>query len=340
MNIATKLRMSAIPFALLVSLSASAQVKNPGFEVGGAGIQPPGWDNVGGVLQGPPEGAGLGGPGSNSAVFHLGTGDGLVGGFRGAGICQPFKCGQPDDTKQCFVRFAYVFNDGTANGNARAFVAMDGPKGLYLTMLPDNVPPGPQRVQVTYPCCGPLRLYFGLVEPTATTTFQSVFAVDQIEDKCGIVGFPGTPTLAMPPYDSSPNDPVSVLVNELCDQLPWLDMGSAKPASNGERPWLLGSGDLTAGSVNSLHVANATSTSLTVLFIGGSVADVNFAGGTLVPTPDLVAVMGTNADGTIDLPFSLPASTLPGLTSYSQAWILNPINGTVSATNGLRAVVQ
>lgn len=337
MSSAKTLCCASLPLALFTALTATAQVKNPGFEVGGTGIHPPGWHQVGGVRQDGPEGAGLGGPGNDSALITAGMGVMLPGPFRGAGIRQVFDCGNPQVGTACFIRFAYAYDDSMAPASS-AFVAIDGPAGLLVAALPDNLPPGPQRVQVAYPVCGKLALAFGVVEADVGMGMLSMLLVDQIQTKCDTQAFAGTPVLALGPYPTAAGDPLSELLQRLYAPAPFTDLGHGK-AGAGDEPWLLGSGSMQQGSSNSIHVANAAPLRPTALIVGANQANVPFLGGLLVPSPDLVLTFTTDANGAIDLPFTLPAAVPAGVSLYAQDWILEA-GGTIAATNGLQLTAQ
>lgn len=178
---ACKSGMPGLVIAMLVcGTPAVAAIVNGDFE---AAPPPPvpGWVELGGVVQLPPEGAGGGGAGANSAWFGgtMVNGIPLGGGFRGSIIMQTFDCeGGPTDT--CYIKFTYRLTPPPPPA-ALAFVAVDGPAGMKWAALP-FVGAATTR-QIAYPSCGVLRLYFGMVEANAVT-ISIHFYLDNVDDRC------------------------------------------------------------------------------------------------------------------------------------------------------------
>ncbi len=101
----------------------------------------------------------------------------------------------------------------------------------------------------------------------------------------------------------------------------FVDLGGADPGTNGD-PVLGAHGTLTPGSQNILGISNGLPSSPAVLFFALSQAAVPFKGGTLQAFPVLGSVpLTTNANGTINLPFTWPAALPAGLTPTFQAAI-------------------
>ncbi|HTE06631.1 MAG TPA: hypothetical protein VK824_10575, partial [Planctomycetota bacterium] len=119
---------------------------------------------------------------------------------------------------------------------------------------------------------------------------------------------------------------------------PWSDLGFAKAGSAGA-PQLAGSGPLTAGSGNQLLLTGGKPSSVAVLVFGFSAAPVPFKGGTLVPVPQLLLPLATDASGATTLAFAWPAGASAGTTLCFQLWIEDggASNG-LSASNGLQGV--
>jgi hypothetical protein len=81
-------------------------------------------------------------------------------------------------------------------------------------------------------------------------------------------------------------------------------------------PLLVGSGNLAAGSPNSLSLTSAAPSASALLFVSLSSTPASFKGGTLVPVPFLMSVpLGTDGSGALLLPFTWPAG-VPGDTSF------------------------
>lgn len=101
---------------------------------------------------------------------------------------------------------------------------------------------------------------------------------------------------------------------------PWDNLGFGLPGTNGQAT-LVGTGDLTGGSLNRLDLANAAPSSPAIVFVGLAAGNAPFKGGTLVPVPVLITVtLGTNAVGDIALPFVWPTGIPSGLAFYFHYW--------------------
>jgi hypothetical protein len=104
-------------------------------------------------------------------------------------------------------------------------------------------------------------------------------------------------------------------------------------------PSLVGFGPLTDGSSNGLAVRGALAGAGGVLVAGFSALNQPFAGGVLVPTPDILVTVATTPLGRIDFGFTWPSGVPSGLSLYLQAWIFDPAGvGGTSASNGLLGV--
>lgn len=116
---------------------------------------------------------------------------------------------------------------------------------------------------------------------------------------------------------------------------PWQNLGFAKPGSSGT-PALFGVGAPAPGSSVTLAVANAAAAAPLWLVVGGARLDLPFLGGVLVPSPQVVLPLATDAGGGLALPVAWPAGVPAGTAIYLQAWIADggAAQGT-SATNGL-----
>jgi hypothetical protein len=119
---------------------------------------------------------------------------------------------------------------------------------------------------------------------------------------------------------------------------PWAELGFAQAGSAG-LPHLAGSGPLTTGSGNQLALTDAAPSAPAVLVFGFTALMAPFKGGTMVPKPDLLLPLPTNAAGGASLPFTWPAGAPAGITLHFQAWILDAaaVNG-FAASNGIAGV--
>jgi hypothetical protein len=81
---------------------------------------------------------------------------------------------------------------------------------------------------------------------------------------------------------------------------------------------LYGTGDLSAGSANSIVLHNASPLALAALFLAFSSTPVPFMGGILQPFPfaSLIVLM-TSPTGTIAMPFTMPS----GVPSDTRLWL-------------------
>ncbi len=120
----------------------------------------------------------------------------------------------------------------------------------------------------------------------------------------------------------------------------WKDLGSAKAGSNGV-PLLAATGGLTSNAAGSLKLSAAKPSSVAYGIVGTATAMSPLFGGTLVPAPEFVFTVPTDASGKVTLPFTMPANTPAGWDVHVQFWIADP--GAVfgwSASNALRGTTQ
>jgi hypothetical protein len=96
----------------------------------------------------------------------------------------------------------------------------------------------------------------------------------------------------------------------------WVDKGSALAGVSGN-PSLVGTGDLSAGSPNSLNLTNAAPSALAALFYATGSIPQPFKGGTILPGPLFPPFYATtSAGGAIPIAFLMPA-----LPSGTQLWV-------------------
>jgi len=135
----------------------------------------------------------------------------------------------------------------------------------------------------------------------AGSTYNSVLSgIDRIQFTTYVPGF----------FYGGTNFRLSV-DNISIQPLAWQDVGSALPGVAGD-PVLVGTGDLSAGSANSLGLSNAAPNATIGYIVGVSAANLPFSGGTLVPNPQLVFLLTSNGAGALDLPFIMPPGTPSG----------------------------
>jgi len=110
--------------------------------------------------------------------------------------------------------------------------------------------------------------------------------------------------------------------------------GSAGP------PALQVSGTLQGGSTVVFQVSNARVSSPLWLLTGFSALNAPFKGGTLVPSPDLVTALGTDAGGALLLAFPWPVGLPSGVGLWWQAWIADAAAAQgFAATNGIKGTL-
>lgn len=118
------------------------------------------------------------------------------------------------------------------------------------------------------------------------------------------------------------SEPSTYVVKIALDDV-WMDVGRGLVGAHGP-PRLVGTGPLTAASTASLEITGAPAGALVLLTAGRSFDDVPLQGGLLValPTagvpPEVASPLGVVS---IDVPLSV--DVLPGLTMYTQAWIVD-----------------
>jgi hypothetical protein len=138
------------------------------------------------------------------------------------------------------------------------------------------------------------------------------------------------------PFDDGQPDSGAVY---LFQRSVWTNEGSALAGVDGP-PVLSGLGTLAAGSDNSASLVHAAPSALAGLFVGFASTPVPFKGGTLLPFPFLeLVLLDTGPDGTLPLPFVVPAGIPPGTEVWAQ-WAIQDaaaVKG-VSLSNALLGV--
>ncbi len=102
---------------------------------------------------------------------------------------------------------------------------------------------------------------------------------------------------------------------------PWTDLGKSLAGTNGA-PELSGIGTLAAGSLTTLTLRNGAPNTPSVFVAGGSRIDLPFLGGVLVPAPDLLFQINTDATGGAAISFNYPAVP-SGSSLYFQQWVFD-----------------
>jgi len=115
-----------------------------------------------------------------------------------------------------------------------------------------------------------------------------------------------------------PTDVVDVFIPE---DHPWSALGDGLPGTDGTTPYLSAFGTLAAGSPLRLLLEDAPPSATASLVAGLALLGVPFKGGVLVPAPDLVVPVPTNATGTAQVEGTWPAGVPGGTALLVQAWI-------------------
>lgn len=105
----------------------------------------------------------------------------------------------------------------------------------------------------------------------------------------------------------------------------WTDLGNGLAGVAGE-PTLSLSGTLEAGAPTTLVMIKGHPLSATALVLGLARLNAPFKGGVLVPKPDLLVPLVTNAAGYVGLDFSFPAGVPAGTPLIVQCWVEDPTN--------------
>jgi hypothetical protein len=120
----------------------------------------------------------------------------------------------------------------------------------------------------------------------------------------------------------------------------WTDLGLGKPGGSGI-PRLAGVGPLKGGTSGRLDLDGAGPGGAAFLVAGLAAANLPLYGGTLVPSPLVVASIPVSGAGTASVPFTWPASVPAGTELFAQCWIPDPAASFgYAASNGLRGVSQ
>ncbi|RKY21261.1 MAG: hypothetical protein DRQ55_04975 [Planctomycetota bacterium] len=164
-----------------------------------------------------------------------------------------------------------------------------------------------------------------------------------ILDALGSYGFTGLTVFNWTMVDG-PFDAMGLIFESMTievDGSAWSDIGSALAGVDGD-PRLIGTGDLSDGSANSVELAHAAPGALTGLFLAlGPTTPVPFKGGTLQPVPLLIEpiLLPSSPTGTLSLPFVMPAGLPAGAELVVQMAIQDgaAIHG-VALSNAIRGV--
>lgn len=113
-----------------------------------------------------------------------------------------------------------------------------------------------------------------------------------------------------------PDQPHATLRLVLRLESPWSSEGGAVGGAT-----LLARGDVVSGATVDLALSDAPTLATGSLVVGGAVLGLPFKGGTLVPMPDLLLPVTTDADGRLALSAAVPAGLPSGVDVVVQAWL-------------------
>jgi hypothetical protein len=120
----------------------------------------------------------------------------------------------------------------------------------------------------------------------------------------------------------------------------WSNVGYAKAGTNGE-PVLQGTGPFTPDSINILSLSSALESASTMLVASPTPLYAAFKGSVLVPGPDVILPLTTDAAGDLSLQFRWPIGLPAGIDLYYQMWVLDPgATQGFAASNGLQSTSQ
>jgi len=171
---------------------------------------------------------------------------------------------------------------------------------------------------------------FEPILPAGSTWTSVLSGIDRIEFTTLVPGF----FFSFAHFDlSADNISIQPIANSA-----WTDLGFALAGVNGD-PALVGSGSLASGSINSVDLSNAAPVATAGIFIGLSAITAPFKGGTLVPNPDALIIVNTDALGEFGLGFHMPAGVPAGVSLFVQMGVQDgaAING-VALSNAIEGV--
>ncbi len=116
----------------------------------------------------------------------------------------------------------------------------------------------------------------------------------------------------------------------------WTNLGNGLAGTNGT-PVHAATGTLVPGTPGQLELASALPSSVAVAVLGTFQLDAPVFGGTLIPQPLYLYLVGVDGTGSNVLPFTTPPNTPSGFSFFTQYWVLDPgAPQSWAASNGLR----
>jgi hypothetical protein len=165
----------------------------PFFEEQGGSLK--GWESQGGVKAMSP---GSGSRKGHSAVLTAGKGLGPKDkdkNKRIANLSQWFKCseGKKQQRQQCRVKFDYKYVKGP--GTEAEVHMISKTRQRETAALPPSNDGGWTTVQVAYPECGEVLLFFSITQNPPGDGWKGELRIDNIQHKCNTKKYKGIPEL-------------------------------------------------------------------------------------------------------------------------------------------------
>jgi Tol biopolymer transport system component len=159
----------------------------------------------------------------------------------------------------------------------------------------------------------------GVTERVSTSTFgQQGAATSYRPTISGDGRYVAFASSAMNLVPSDTNNTIDIFVHDRHG--PFATLPGALAGANGA-PQLQGEGQPEADTLFGLVVHGAAPDAACYLVAGFSILDVPFGGGTLVPAPDMMIIMATDATGFVNPQAAWPPGVPEGLRIYFQAWV-------------------
>jgi hypothetical protein len=210
-----------------------------------------------------------------------------------------------------------------------------GPSGLYTDGFLLQLDPTGGSVSYATLVGGDSPASFGGGTETVRTMALDGHGGVYLVGETSSLDFPVTPGA----YDTLIDNASDCFVLKL-DFGPWANVGHALAGTGGKEPFLSGNGPLVPTSAGGLVLYDAKPSSPAYLVVGLDELAAPFKGGTLVPTPQFLLPLSTDAAGGLSLSWShWPAGLPAGAQLLLQYWIVDPAGPAgFSASNGLLGV--
>jgi len=115
----------------------------------------------------------------------------------------------------------------------------------------------------------------------------------------------------------------------------WADLGQGLSGSVGV-PALSATGSLAAGTPFAMNLSNAKADAPAYLVLSATQANIAFMGGVLVPNPDIVLPITTNALGQFSIAGTTPGGLPSGVSIFVQTWVVDAAGSAGFAASNAR----